>query len=64
MKYSLVVSFDLRCQSGSISVPKQPSCEKRCGPPIKARVESCEIKGGGQEMAAMVPIPIVVMITV
>jgi len=34
---------------------KQPGCEKRYGPVQNVQCEkSCEIKGGGQEMAVMV----------
>ena len=34
---------------------KQPGCKKRCGPVQNGQFEkSCEIKGGGQEMAVMV----------
>ena len=38
------------------STPKQPSCEKN-GAALSLGEKSCEIKGGGQEMAAMMLIP-------
>ena len=38
-----------------ISTPKQPNCKKRCGPCKKKQHEqSCEIKGGGPEVAVVV----------
>ena len=38
-----------------VSTPKQPNCKKRCGPCKKKQHEkSCEIKGGGPEVAVVV----------
>ena len=38
-----------------LSTPKQPNCKKRCGPCKKKQHEkSCEIKGGGPEVAVVV----------
>jgi len=38
-----------------ISTPKQSNCKKRCGPCKKKQHEkSCEIKGGGPEVAVVV----------
>ena len=42
-------------------ITKQPSCEKRCRAQ-KYQCEKCEIKCGGQEMAAMILMPIILMI--
>ena len=45
----------INLQKDMISTQKQPSCKKWCGPMHKGQCEkSCEIKGGGQEMAVMV----------
>ena len=33
---------------------KQPSCKKRCGPQKGHGEKTCEIQGGGQDMAVMV----------
>ena len=41
--------------SNSDIYSKQPGCKKRCHPIQNGQCEkSCEIKGGGQEMAVMV----------
>ena len=38
-----------------VSTPKQPNCKKRCGLCKKKQHEkSCEIKGGGPEVAVVV----------
>ena len=45
------------CGQSQLSTQKQPSFKKKCAPVQDIQCEkSCEIKGGGQEMAVMVQI--------